>query len=103
MNAKLLMKDLALPQGKPVRSVHMPRGLAPPGRRAATELLEMRKQEIERGTVTLAEIRTGAIELETCTSGAGIEPKTHHVFDPQRPVGLLVELEAVVFAAGEEV
>ena len=64
---------------------------------------EVRQQQVEDRPVPLAEIATAAIELEAGPGDAGLEPESHHVLDPERPVSELVELGTVVFAACDEV
>ena len=97
-------KNLALPRSESVDSVQRRSRLVPPACRALTQPLEIREQEIEYGTVTLAEIRIGPVEFQACATRAGrVEPQAHHVLDPERGVDVLIELEPVVLAAGKEV
>src|SRR5207248_88545 len=97
-------KNLALPRSESIDPIQRRSGRVSPVCRALTQPLEIREQEIEYGTVTLAEIRIGPVEFEACpTAAAGVEPEAHHVLDAERPVGLLIELEPVVLAVGKEV
>jgi hypothetical protein len=67
----------------------------------ATELPQVREQEVEHSPVALFEVGTGAIELQPRLSvAAGTEPQTHHVFDAYRAGRMLIQLEPVKLALG---
>jgi hypothetical protein len=64
----------------------------------------VREQEVEHSPVALFEVGTGAIELQPRLSvAAGTEPQTHHVFDAYRAGRMLIQLEPVKLALGEEI
>jgi len=64
----------------------------------------VREQEVEHSPVAFFEVGTGAIELQPRLSvAAGTEPQTHHVFDAYRAGRMLIQLEPVKLALGEEI
>src|SRR5205807_7500275 len=70
----------------------------------ATELPEVRQEEIQRGPVALPKTPVWTIELEASTVGAArIEPQSHHVLDAEGTGELLVQLEPMELARRQEV
>ncbi|SRR2546423_6010284 len=98
------MKDLPFSRRELVHAFGRLTVRAPTPCGASTELPQVRKQEIEDGTVTLSEILIGAIELQPrLPIAARTEPQAHHVLDANRAGDLLVQLEPVELAPGEEI
>src|SRR5512133_635498 len=94
--------DLSLPRSELIGPAGKARAHAPP-RGAATELPQVREQQVEDSAITFPEVGRGAIELQPRASFAmRTQPQAHHVFDAHRPCDLLVQLESLELAAGEE-
>ena len=99
-----MLKNLTFPRSEVIDPVVGARPHPPALDGAATELPQVRKDEIEDRAVTFSEVPPGAVELQPrLTRAARTEPEAHHVFDAHRARGLLVELEPVELAPGKEI
>jgi hypothetical protein len=74
----------------------LPRRQSHWGRARTQKLPEVRQQEIERTSVTFAEVGVRAIELEARVTRARVQVELQDELDAERTIAVLVELAASV-------